>query len=309
MYKIEKRFKKGLAYLATVALIAISVNLKPISVNAVTDIAGGTTIKGTSSNAVLNEDEGLPDGMVSGSTPSIATMPLLLAAAPKQASWSKDGLTYKNADDTGVFTATGYYDSSKILGIAGNFHIVAFDTATTATHTNGNILTNKLNYNSNFGTKGIDNELSYIASSSNAQGSFESQPNANGILGLGKNFIVAQNGSEEAFSVNGVKLNNPKNIIQSTNTTEFISLDEVKRQMIAQCAEYADLAASGNRNLNVSFSDFNSLSVSFIDPSKQAVLNLTANQLKKWKSDPLTVKSVSSNGGVLIINSQVQICV
>ena len=35
------------------------------------------------------------------------------------------------------------------LGIAGNFHLVGFSSVTTSAHTNGNILTDTLRYQSN----------------------------------------------------------------------------------------------------------------------------------------------------------------
>ncbi|MGN0364305.1 MAG: hypothetical protein ACI4ET_15875, partial [Bilifractor sp.] len=69
-------------------------------------------------------------------------------------------------DDSETFTGnpskTGYL-SDRALGIAGNFHIVAFNKATLNAHTNGNILANTLAAGSNFGTNNFGVESTYIA--------------------------------------------------------------------------------------------------------------------------------------------------
>ena len=58
------------------------------------------------------------------------------------------------------FKSSPFYVTNP-LGIAGNFHLVGFSSVTTGTHTNGNILTDTLRYQSNFGTNGVK-EVSYI---------------------------------------------------------------------------------------------------------------------------------------------------
>lgn len=58
------------------------------------------------------------------------------------------------------FKSSPFYVTNP-LGIAGNFHLVGFSSVTTSAHTNGNILTDTLRYQNNFGTKGVA-EVSYI---------------------------------------------------------------------------------------------------------------------------------------------------
>ena len=53
------------------------------------------------------------------------------------------------------------FHTTNPLGIAGNFHLVGFSSVTTSAHTNGNILTDTLRYQSSFGTNGVE-EVSYI---------------------------------------------------------------------------------------------------------------------------------------------------
>lgn len=48
------------------------------------------------------------------------------------------------------------FHTTNPLGIAGNFHLVGFSSVTTSAHTNGNILTDTLRYQSNFGTNGVE---------------------------------------------------------------------------------------------------------------------------------------------------------
>ena len=69
-------------------------------------------------------------------------------------------------DDSETYVNSPQYLSDRALGIAGNFHIVAFNTATLGAHTNGNVLAGKLYANSNFGTNTKDkvsvDESSYV---------------------------------------------------------------------------------------------------------------------------------------------------
>jgi hypothetical protein len=61
------------------------------------------------------------------------------------------------------FASSKSYNPDLALGTAGNFHIVAFDTATLGAHTNGNVLCNNLVAGSNFGTNGYNETSAYVA--------------------------------------------------------------------------------------------------------------------------------------------------
>ena len=55
-----------------------------------------------------------------------------------------------------VYTETKYFYNQNPFGIIGGFHLVGFNSVTTHSHTNGNILTSTLRYRDNFGTKGLE---------------------------------------------------------------------------------------------------------------------------------------------------------
>jgi len=154
------------------------------------------------------------------------------------------GLTYKViATAADQFTNTSYYNSSRALGIAGNFHIVAFDTATLSAHTNGNVLANKVSANSNFGTNGLLNELSYIQGYTKVNGVSATSNTHVLVLGDGNAITAMDNGN--AFGINGTKLDRPKNLWQdqSTASLPFIDLAAVKASSKSRSSSLA-----GNSN-------------------------------------------------------------
>ena len=96
-----------------------------------------------------------------------------------------------------------YYNSNSPLGTAGSFHIVAFDTATLSTHTNGNVLAKKLFAGSNFGTNQYPHELSYIQEY--AQVHPDSASGNDHVLAIGSGNTVDFTDNGNAFSINGTK--------------------------------------------------------------------------------------------------------
>src|SRR5690625_5733363 len=63
-------------------------------------------------------------------------------------------------DSTNTYEQTKFYHEN-LFGIAGGFHLVGLNSVHTGAHVHGNILTNQLIYESNFGTTGVE-EVSYV---------------------------------------------------------------------------------------------------------------------------------------------------
>ena len=217
------------------------------------------------------------------------------------------GLTYKiiaTAADT--FTNTSYYNSSQKLGIAGNFHIVAFNTATLGAHTNGNVLAKYVVANSNFGTNGLANELSYIQNYTQVNG--VSASNNAHVLVIGNthdttNVITAvDNGN--AFAISGTKLDRPKNLWQDqvTATMPFIDLAAVKTSAKSLASSLASKSAAYTEShLSTSGGSCDLSYVSLTDPDKVGFYNITASALAGYTY--FGVKGFTSgHNGTMIIN-------
>ena len=141
---------------------------------------------------------------------------------------------------TQIFKVSDLYKPNP-LGIAGNFHLVGFSSVTTTAHTNGNILTDTLHYKANFGTKGLDGEVSYIRNISfvNGGSGFSSTyEGRNSILVVGTEVQVATEDHGNAWSLNGHKVdhpsqrNYPNNLMQDSDTLEYIDLQAVHDQTV-----------------------------------------------------------------------------
>jgi hypothetical protein len=217
------------------------------------------------------------------------------------------GLTYKviaTAADT--FTNTSYYNSAQKLGIAGNFHIVAFNTATLGAHTNGNVLAKYVSANSNFGTNGLANELSYIQNYTQVNG--VSASNNAHVLVLGNthdttNVITAvDNGN--AFAISGTKLDRPKNLWQdqATATTPFIDLVAVKASSKSLASSLAGKAAAYTEShLSTTGGSCDLSYINLTNPDKVGFYNITASALSGYSY--FGVKGFQSgHSGTVIIN-------
>jgi len=209
-------------------------------------------------------------------------------------------LTYTIIDTTAeTFTNTSYYNANRVLGVAGNFHLVAFATATLNAHTNGNILAKTLVAGSNFGTNNIVNELSYIQSYTTVNGSSASSTAHVLALGSGNTVSLMDNGA--SFAVNGTKLSKPYNIYQDNDTSvlPFVNLATVKTEVqniSAVAANYSDA------NVTASFSDMNNRSITVNTASGLAVYNTTASVLDGYNSNPINIVFPSGSTSSLIIN-------
>lgn len=227
-----------------------------------------------------------------------------LVLAAKATFTPPSGWTYKEISTTSdTFTNTSYYNSSQPLGIAGNFHIVAFGTATLNSHTNGNVLAKILKANVNFGTDALANELSYIQNYDTVRST--SASNSSHILALGSSAKLTLVDNNNAIAVNGTKLDNPKNIWKdvSTSTLPFINLSSVYSQ-ISDIS--STLASSANvnltNNLKTTSSGGNSCEASNLQLSSAdavGVYNIAASALGNYSYFGIMVPS-GSNGTVII---------
>lgn len=217
------------------------------------------------------------------------------------------GLTYKviaTAADT--FTNTSYYNSAQKLGIAGNFHIVAFNNATLSAHTNGNVLAKNLSASSNFGTNGLTNELSYTQNYLQVNG--VSASNNAHVLVVGEthdttNVITAvDNGN--AFAVSGTKLDRPKNLWQdkSTATTPFIDLVAVKASSKSIASSLAGKSSAYTEShLSTTGGSCDLSYISLTNPDKVGFYNITASALSGYSY--FGVKGFQTgHSGTVIIN-------
>ena len=216
------------------------------------------------------------------------------------------GLTYKIiATAADQFTNTSYYNSNRVLGIAGNFHIVAFDTATLSAHTNGNVLANKVTANSNFGTNGLANELSYIQNYTQVNG--VSASNNAHVLVLGNthdttNVITAvDNGN--SFAISGTKLDRPRNIWQdqATATLPFIDLVALKASNKSLASTLAAMSPAYTENhLSTSGGSADLSYLTLTNPDKIGIFNLTAAQLSTYSYIGVKGLLTGRDGGMII---------
>lgn len=236
--------------------------------------------------------------------PSSAEFIFVRTAAPNGLKAGNYSLTYNKEKDSFLKDSAyaKYYNSNSPIGTAGSFHIVAFDTARLNSHTNGNVLAKNLYTGSNFGTNNLKNELSYIQNYIQIHST--SAASAEDILALGSNHTIDFVDNGNAFSVNGVKIDRPYNLIQdkNTETNPLIDLNRVEKE-IAQISE--KLKAFPDANLQ--YESAASLSQSYCKltitkASGVGVVNYTATQLRADLGDYVRIDGfkTGSNGTVVI---------
>ncbi len=186
-----------------------------------------------------------------------------------------------------VYTETKYFYNQNPFGIIGGFHLVGFNSVTTHSHTNGNILTNTLRYRDNFGTKGLE-EISYIKnlemeSGSLTYGGYSLEGSENSILVVGKNIEIGKCDNGNAWSLNDHKVDYPpvnKNgnfanqLWQDSDEYEFIDIDLEKENAIAinqRLRDYVDL------NTESHLDDINNQYIQINDPAGVNIYNLDSN--------------------------------
>ncbi len=215
-------------------------------------------------------------------------------------------LTNKSiAVEADTFTHTSYYNSSRPLGIAGNFHIVAFNTATLTAHTNGNLLVKSLSASgTNFGTKNLASELSYVQTYTTMASNSASSTAHVLVIGSGNTVTLTDGGN--SFVVNGTKLDTPWNLWKdaSTATLPFIDLNAVKAQMVAISNSLSTNNTNvyiDSSNLRTTGANYDNSYITLTNPDKVGFYNITAAQLSDYGF--ISVKGFQSgHNGTVIIN-------
>lgn len=136
------------------------------------------------------------------------------------------------------FKSSPFYVTNP-LGIAGNFHLVGFSSVTTSAHTNGNILTDTLRYQNNFGTKGVA-EVSYIQKIEflSGGGFSSTYSSTDSLLVVGTGVQVGTTDNGNAWTLDGRKVDapmrsgNPASLMQDSNTLKYIDLQAVHDQTV-----------------------------------------------------------------------------
>lgn len=274
--------------------------------------SAATTDSDSSDTASLSASETASDSAVDTTTDTAADTESLLALSVLSASSANataptgysSSLTYKQiSSDSDTFTNTNYYLSNRYLGIAGNFHIVAFNTATLNTHTNGNVLANNLYAKTNFGTNNLEDELSYVQNYKQVNSVSASNDSHVLVLGSDNTVGTADNGSH--FTVAGTKLDRPLNVWQDANTANlpFIDLTAVKTSVTGISNTLSAMSAA-NLNTNMLSAGAGSVDASYVtltDSKATGVYNTTAAKLQSYSY--FGIKGFTSTGtGAVIVN-------
>lgn len=205
--------------------------------------------------------------------------------------------------ESDTFTHTSYYNSTRPLGMAGNFHIVAFNAAYLNAHTNGNVLTKTLYAYSNFGTNNLPAEVSYIQNYAAVNPT--SASSTSHLLALGSTNTITLMDNGNAFGINGTKLDKPYNILQDDNTSElpFVNINLVEAEFRSILLSYSALTTNQNITSHLSTTG-GSCSASYItlnSSSAVGVYNITAAQLNQYQYFGVT-GFVEGGEGTVIIN-------
>ena len=232
-------------------------------------ITGGTATRVTEGYPTLSSDEKV--NVVSFRTNSFSPF-----VVTKIGNYNFN-LKYNSQKDAFTTDASysKYYNSNSPLGVAGSFHMVGFGTVTLGAHTNGNVLANHLNAGSNFGTNNYTDELSYILHYDNV--SSTSASNENHLLVLGSENKIGAEDNGNAPSVNGKKIDKPKNIVVDTDSTNtpFIDLDAVKNDMQTRSSTWSNVS---NVGVSVDIKSGNS-SITLLQPDGAGYYNMKASDL------------------------------
>ena len=229
------------------------------------------------------------------------TLEKALGVSTKEEVNNKIKLEYHSIDDDSeTFLQSTQYQNDRALGIAGNFHIVAFNKAQLGAHTNGNILANTLEAGSNFGTNAHDNiainESTYVYGAySVVNGTSGSQKTNPLVVPSGTEMGLTDNGN--AFSVNGTKIDKPSIIYRDTAGKKYIDVDKVKTDI-----ENLSEELGSHSEENVTTSGSNPREYMLQNPDGVGVINLTAADVASMPSDVHFTGFESGHDGSIIVN-------
>ncbi|HHU19253.1 MAG TPA: Cna B-type domain-containing protein [Bacilli bacterium] len=203
-------------------------------------------------------------------------------------------------DESNVYQQTKFYQDS-LFGVAGGFHLVGLNSVKNNVHINGNILTDKLIYGSDFGTSGVA-EATYIrkieSGSAITVGGHEES-----ILVLGEEVEVSTVDNGNAWSVNGNKVNRPNknnqpNQLWQDGKREFIDLNQVEQHVVQLVSKLAKLE---NSSIEINNRDHNKQEIIISNDNNFNVYNLKKDDFSF--STPIHIKGFEKNkASTLIIN-------
>ena len=195
-----------------------------------------------------------------------------------------------------------YYNEDSPLGIAGSFHIVAFDTATLSSHTNGNILARKLYAGSNFGTNNYANELSYIVDYCKANSTSASK--AEHILVVGSETGLTIHNDKYAIvgDAETTHLDSPNNLVKDVNSVEtpFINLAKLEIEINGVSNKLKNKTA----NITVDTTSNSQAGIVRLDkPDDIVYCNITPSKLSTMNGSELHLEGFQSgHDGSIIMN-------
>jgi len=200
-----------------------------------------------------------------------------------------------------TFTHTSYYNSGSPLGIAGSFHIVAFNNAVLGAHTNGNVLAKNLFASNNFGTKNLANELSYIQNYTTVNGG--SASSTAHVLAIGSSNTVTLTDGGNSFVINGTKLDSPWNLWKdaSTTTLPFVDLAAVHTSTKSIASSLAGKSTVNvTSHLSTSAGSCTESYLTLTDPDKVGIYNITASAISGYSYFGVQGFQSGHNGTVII---------
>ncbi len=218
-----------------------------------------------------------------------------------------DSESFTGGDASKDNDVTGY-KADRALGIAGNFHIVAFDTATLGSHTNGNVLAKNLNAKSNFGTNRLDMESTYVYGAYQNIADTSASKNSH-VLALGKDIQLNLQDNGNAFGIkaqdanNYTKIGTPWTIYRDSNSESFIDIDDVKQEI----GTISEELAMHTKDSGYTYELKNDAVYTISDPDGIAYINLTPQQVTNMTSGASSGTVffdgfVSGHMGSIIIN-------
>lgn len=245
------------------------------------------------------------------STRSLGTYDIMVTAAGDMSravtagKYGQYNLSYNDKKDAFVRDPVydKYYNENSPLGTAGSFHLVGFGTVTLGTHTNGNVLANKLIANSNFGTNNYEDELTYAQTFERVNS--QSASTLDHILVVGSNNTITIGGNNDQVLINGTKMDKPYNIVQDHDTAiaPFIDLNRVENEIKGISARLASVPTTG---VTVNFVDENNRSIVLNNANGTGYYTTTAKDLQKisnFSDRRLQLKGFAKDhNGTIVIN-------
>ncbi len=281
--------------------------------------------------ANVSEDEAAGQSGISPASADSANSEGASGQLPSGTYWYNGDVSFTTIDESNGFTSSawdayrdmGYDGTGNALGIAGSFHLVAFDTLNTAgSHVYGNMLAKNMTDNQDFGTDDRFEDiyghstLSYIQNYQGTGSRFGATSNNNQAVVFGSNtdtfslFSLNENNHDIInygnTKTSATKVEWPKTIAQDLDSSEapFIDLDSVEADAKKLSNTLASRSSLGGATYD--FSDMNNKKITYTKGSGCAYVELSLSDLAcsdNTKGNPIYINGVPTDGsGALVIN-------